>query len=248
MLTNDVFAYVWSGARLALRPVRNPEIPKLDTLLGIDMQKKAVCDNTSRFASRRPANNVLLWGVKGMGKSTLVRSSMLSAAQSSGGVLLAVEILRNDISTLPELYMNLRECQHKFIVFCDDLAFEPGDGGYRSLKAAMDGGIAGRPENVILYATSNHRNVVAEATAHRAGDHSPADALNDKLSLSDRFGLRLGFHEPDQELYLAMVRAHATAHAINLMPDELHKQALQWAMSHASRNGRTACNFIRSLV
>jgi hypothetical protein len=232
-------AFVWRGDEQRLVAV--PEVSRvdLDLLQGIERQKTILLDNTRAFSAGRPANNALLWGSRGTGKSSLVKA--VHAAVPS---LVLIEIHRDDIPTLPRLLGRLRASERRFLLFCDDLSFDAGEGAYKALKVLLDGGIEGRPENVLFYATSNRRHLInRDVIENEQGRAIHAnEAVEEKVSLSDRFGLWLGFHPIDQTTYLAMVKAYAEA--FDLEGDLTH-EALQWAVIRGSRTGRVAWQFIQ---
>jgi hypothetical protein len=212
-------------------------------------------ENTERFAKGLPANNALLWGARGMGKSSLVKASHAAinasyARNSKSGPLKLVEIHREDIESLPELMAIARASSFRFIVFCDDLSFDNDDTSYKSLKAVLDGGVEGRPENVIFYATSNRRHLMSRDMMEneRSTAINPGETVEEKVSLSDRFGLWLGFHRCSQDEFLAMVDGYVSYHKINVPADELRREALEWATTRGSRSGRVAWQFIQELA
>ncbi len=243
-----VNAFVWNAPSLRFTPVKQVNRIPLTLLKGIDQQQDKLVANTKRFARGIKANNALLWGARGTGKSSLVKA--VHADIASRHPLVLVEIHREDLASLPHL-LNALKNEHdarRFIVFCDDLAFESGEASYKSLKSILEGGIEGRPDNVIFYATSNRRHLMArEMIDNEQGTAiNPAEAVEEKVSLSDRFGLWLGFHSIDQDTYLAMVNGYADA--FGLLKDgsrkQLEKDSLTWAMGRGSRSGRVAWQFI----
>jgi len=234
-------AYSFYGG--VLIPIEKPNFTPLDLLVGINEQKQQLLDNTSRFAAGKSANNVLLWGAKGTGKSSLSKTVMLEQAASSYGHLKIIEFFKHDARFLLPVYLELRNLSTRFIIFCDDIAFSPENDDYRMFKVAMDGGLGGKPENVIMYATSNLRNIVSNATTDSS--NNPTDNLNDRLSLVDRFGLKMAFYLPNQDAYLQMVDVYADK--FNAKHPHLHAMALEFSLTKGSRNGRTALDFIRSL-
>ena len=256
-----VNAFVWNAPSLRFTAVKQVNRIPLTLLKGIDQQQDKLVVNTERFARGIKANNALLWGARGTGKSSLVKA--VHADVSSRHPLVLVEIHREDLASLPHLLNALKHdpeehnteknSTRRFIVFCDDLAFESGEASYKSLKSILEGGIEGRPDNVIFYATSNRRHLMArEMIDNEQGTAiNPAEAVEEKVSLSDRFGLWLGFHSIDQETYLAMVNGYADA--LGLLKDggvkdgrrkQLEKDSLTWAMGRGSRSGRVAWQFI----
>jgi uncharacterized protein len=222
-------------------PVLNVNRVDLSLLMGIDIVKELLLTNTMKFAKGLPANNALLWGARGMGKSSLVK-----AVAASAGVKL-IEIHREDINTLPELMRLLGGQTYRFILFCDDLSFDAGETSYKSLKAVLEGGVDGRPENVILYATSNRRHILSRDMIEneRSTAIHGSEAVEEKVSLSDRFGLWLGFHRASQDDYLLMVDSYAEYFKISLPKEQLHFDALQWATTRGARSGRVAFQFIQ---
>jgi uncharacterized protein len=208
-------------------------------------------ENTERFARGLPANNALLWGARGMGKSSLVKAAhaAVGTAHRTAGLKL-IEIHREDIESLPELMDLLREQRQRFIVFCDDLSFDAEDTSYKSLKTMLEGGIEGRPENVIFYATSNRRHLMARDMVEneRATAINPGEAVEEKVSLSDRFGLWLGFHRCSQDEYLAMVEGYVTRYRIPLAGEDLRREALEWSTTRGARSGRVAWQYVQDLA
>lgn len=245
--------YLWSATETRLKPVTRISRIDIELLKRVDSQRETLLDNTRRFALGEPANNALLWGARGTGKSSLVKAVHAAVNQEFAKAdtpVALIEIQREDIGTLPELLALLEATkERRFILFCDDLSFDTGDAAYKSLKAVLDGGIAGRPENVIFYATSNRRHLLARDMIEneQATAINPGEAVEEKVSLSDRFGLWLGFHNVDQDGYLDMVLGYAEHLGFALEPDELKRRALEWAMQRGSRSGRTAWQFIQSL-
>jgi predicted AAA+ superfamily ATPase len=207
-------------------------------------------ENTERFAKGLPANNALLWGARGMGKSSLVKAAHATVNAMVGGRLKLIEIHREDIESLPMLMALLRQSDFHIIVFCDDLSFDGNDASYKSLKAVLEGGIEGRPENVILYATSNRRHLLARDMIEneRSTSINPGEAVEEKVSLSDRFGLWLGFHKCSQDEYLEMVRGYSRHFGVTIDDAELERQALEWATTRGSRSGRVAWQFTQEIA
>ncbi|BAS00781.1 ATP-binding protein [Blastochloris viridis] len=242
-------AFVWQAASQHLQPVERVNRVAISLLKGIDRVRDTLLDNTARFASGLPANNALLWGARGMGKSSLVKAvhAEVVAARRAGDPLKLVEIHREDIESLPELMARLRPARCRFIVFCDDLSFDGGDTSYKSLKAALEGGLEGRPDNVLFYATSNRRHLIPRDMVdnERATAINPGEAVEEKVSLSDRFGLWLGFHNCSQDEYLTMVMAYAAHFRVPTPPDVLAREALEWAATRGNRSGRVAWQFIQ---
>jgi predicted AAA+ superfamily ATPase len=245
-------AFVWSSAKAALQPVPRVNRVEFALLRGIDRVRDQLLDNTLRFARGLPANNALLWGARGMGKSSLVKAvhAEVNRQRDQPGDrsrLKLVEIHREDIDSLPALMTLLRDAPHAFVLFCDDLSFDSDDTSYKSLKAVLDGGIEGRPANVVFYATSNRRHLMPRDMMdnERATAINPGEAVEEKVSLSDRFGLWLGFHKCSQDEYLEMVFAYAEAHGLEVPRDQLIADALEWSTTRGARSGRTAWQFIQ---
>jgi predicted AAA+ superfamily ATPase len=244
-------AFVWHpNGRLA--PVPHVSRVELGLLKGIDRMRDILIENTERFADGLPANNALLWGARGMGKSSLVKAAhaSINVNRKPADRLKLIEIHREDIESLPALMELLRSSPFYFIVFCDDLSFDGNDASYKSLKAVLEGGIEGRPENVILYATSNRRHLLAREMIEneRSTAINPGEAVEEKVSLSDRFGLWLGFHRCSQDEYLAMVRGYCGHYGIKLDDAELEREALEWSTTRGSRSGRVAWQFTQELA
>jgi len=244
-------AYIWSAATKKLEPVARVNRVEMFLLKGIDRMRDTLQENTERFAKGLPANNALLWGSRGMGKSSLVKAVHADVNQRiAKGMLKLVEIHREDIESLPALMALLRGAKEHFIVFCDDLSFDNNDTSYKSLKAVLDGGIEGRPDNVILYATSNRRHLLAREMVEneRSTAINPGEAVEEKVSLSDRFGLWLGFHKCSQDEFLAMVEGYVKHFRIPVEPEQLRREALEWATTRGSRSGRVAWQFVQDLA
>lgn len=244
-------AYVWHpDGRLAAVP-RVSRV-ELFLLKGVDRMRDILMENTERFANGLPANNALLWGARGMGKSSLVKAAhaSINADRKPADILKLIEIHREDIESLPALMEQLRASSFRFIVFCDDLSFDGNDASYKSLKAVLEGGIEGRPENVILYATSNRRHLLAREMIEneRSTAINPGEAVEEKVSLSDRFGLWLGFHRCSQDEYLAMVRGYCNHFGIKVDDEALEREALEWSTTRGSRSGRVAWQFVQELA
>ncbi len=261
-------AFVWQAEPPAFHPVEKVARVPLSLLKGLDHTTVQLVDNTDRFARGLPANNALLWGARGMGKSSLVKATHAEVAarllkttgkgKSKGSAkadpsaprLKLVEIHREDIHSLPACLAHMRASPHRFIVFCDDLSFDKDDTSYKSLKAVLEGGIEGRPDNVIFYATSNRRHLMPRDMVEneRSTAINPAEAVEEKVSLSDRFGLWLGFHNGSQDQYLDMVSGYVAHLGLDVAPDELRRQALEWAATRGARSGRVAWQFIQDLA
>jgi predicted AAA+ superfamily ATPase len=244
-------AFVWYPEGRKLAPVRRVNRVEMSLLKGIDRVRDLLVENTERFARGLPANNALLWGARGMGKSSLVKAAhaAIGTAHPRAGLKL-IEIHREDIESLPELMGLLRSAPQRFIVFCDDLSFDAEDTSYKSLKTMLEGGIEGRPENVIFYATSNRRHLMAREMVEneRSTAINPGEAVEEKVSLSDRFGLWLGFHRCSQDEYLAMVEGYVTRYRVPLAGEELRREALEWATTRGSRSGRVAWQYVQDLA
>jgi uncharacterized protein len=244
-------AFVWHPDGRRLAAVRRVNRVEMSLLKGIDRVRDLLVENTDRFARGLPANNALLWGVRGMGKSSLIKAvhAAVGAAHPAAGLKL-IEIHREDIESLPQLMELLRHAPQCFIVFCDDLSFEAADTSYKSLKTMLEGGIEGRPENVIFYATSNRRHLVARDMVEneRATAINPGEVVEEKVSLSDRFGLWLGFHRCSQDEYLAMVEGYVAYYRIPLAGAELRGEALEWATTRGARSGRVAWQYVQDLA
>jgi predicted AAA+ superfamily ATPase len=253
---NAAEAFVWQPQPESFSPVAQVNRVPIALLKSVTAMRDTLLANTERFARGLPANNALLWGARGMGKSSLVKAvhadvrARVMNNGSGGADLKLVEIHREDIATLPRCLSFLRGEAHRFIVFCDDLSFDAGDTAYKSLKAALEGGIEGRPANVIFYATSNRRHMMPRDMMEneRSTAISPSEAVEEKVSLSDRFGLWIGFHNCSQDEFLDMVRGYANYYGVVMDRKQLEEQALQWAMSRGSRSGRVAWQFIQGLV
>jgi uncharacterized protein len=243
-------AYVWHPDGKRLAPVPHVNRVEMSLLKGIDRVRDLLLENTERFAKGLPANNALLWGARGMGKSSLVKASHAAVNAAFGNRLKLIEIHREDIESLPDLMALIRGSTYRFIVFCDDLSFDAEDTTYKSLKALLEGGIEGRPDNVIFYATSNRRHLMSRDMMEneRSTAINPGETVEEKVSLSDRFGLWLGFHRCSQDEYLAMVDAYVKHHKIPTKGDALHHDALEWSTTRGSRSGRVAWQFIQDLA
>jgi uncharacterized protein len=242
-------AFVWHADGEHFQPVPVVNRVPLALLRGIDRTAAILLDNTRRFAAGLPANNALLWGARGMGKSSLVKAAHAEAACQAGSLKL-IEIHREDIASLPKCLAQMRASAKRFIVFCDDLSFDKDDTSYKSLKAVLEGGIEGRPHNVLFYATSNRRHLMPREMVEneRATAINPAEATEEKVSLSDRFGLWLGFHNASQDDYLDMVRAYALHFKLDVADADLVGEALEWSTTRGARSGRVAWQFIQDLA
>ena len=245
---SDAFIWHADGARLEGVPKVNRVA--LVLLKGIDRQAALLGDNTRRFAKGLPANNALLWGARGTGKSSLIKAVHAAINAEMPGSLALVEIHREEIPSLPTLLARLRDADRRCIIFCDDLSFDSDDTSYKSLKAVLEGGIEGRPDNVIFYATSNRRHLMPRDMIEneRSTAINPAEAVEEKVSLSDRFGLWLGFHACDQDTYLAIVRGYAQSYGLVAEGLDLDREANEWAVTRGARSGRVAWQFIQDLA
>jgi uncharacterized protein len=246
-------AFVWNARLGELTPVLKINRVDMVLLKGIDRARDTLIENTTRFASGLPANNALLWGARGMGKSSLVKAAHAYAnhnAEAGKLPLKLIEIHREDIESLPDLMTRIKSDPHRFIIFCDDLSFDGQDASYKSLKAALEGGVEGRPANVLLYATSNRRHLLPRDMIEneRSTAINPGEAVEEKVSLSDRFGLWLGFHKCSQDDYLDMVQGYVDNFGLKIAPDALRAQALEWATTRGYRSGRTAWQFTQDLA
>ena len=243
-------AFAWHAETGVLEPVVAVNAIDLGLLKGIDRVRDILIENTRRFAAGLPANNALLWGARGMGKSSLVKAVHASIATDRADALTLVEIHREDTPSLPHLLGRLRAMSRRFIIFCDDLSFDDRDTSYKSLKALLEGGIEGRPANVLFYATSNRRHLMPRDMIEneRSTAISPAEAVDEKVSLSDRFGLWLGFHGCTQDVYLEIVEGYVAHHGLAIAPEALRAEAIEWAMTRGARSGRVAWQFIQDLA
>ncbi|QRM55374.1 ATP-binding protein [Sinorhizobium sp. BG8] len=247
---NAADCFVWAPVRSYLQPVARPNRIDIDLIRGVDHVRDILVDNTVRFAKGLPANNVLLWGARGMGKSSLVKAVHALAGRETGTSLKLVEVHREDIATLPALMDILKIAPFPIIVFCDDLSFDHDDTSYKSLKAALDGGVEGRPDNVILYATSNRRHLLPRDMMENEQSTAinPSEAVEEKVSLSDRFGLWLGFYKCSQSEFLEMIDGYAAHFDLDVDRSQMHAEALEWSTTRGSRSGRVAWQFIQDLA
>ena len=244
-------AFVWHVDTNRLEAVTRVSRVDISLLQGIDRQKELLLENTRRFARGFPANNALLWGARGAGKSSLVKAAHAAINDEVPGRPLAlIEIHREDIPSLPTVLATLRPAPRRFILFCDDLSFDGQDAAYKSLKAVLEGGVEGRPENVLFYATSNRRHLMPRDMIdnERSTAINPGEAVEEKVSLSDRFGLWLGFHNADQPTYFAMVEGYARRYGIDIEPERLRAEAVEWSVTRGGRSGRVAWQFIQDLA
>lgn len=247
---NAADVFVWSPTRQHVQPVKRPNRIEIDLIRGVDHVRDILVDNTVRFARGLPANNVLLWGARGMGKSSLVKSVHALAAKETASGLKLIEVHREDIATLPQLLDVLKDAPFPSIIFCDDLSFDHDDTSYKSLKAALDGGVEGRPDNVLLYATSNRRHLLPRNMIENEQSTAinPSEAVEEKVSLSDRFGLWLGFYKCSQSEYLEMIDGYARHFGLDIPQEQLHGEALEWATTRGSRSGRVAWQYVQDLA
>src|SRR5215216_6880081 len=243
-------AFVWHADREWLEPVPTVNRVPIGLLRGIDRVRDILLENTERFAAGLPANNVLLWGARGTGKSALVKAAHAAVNEAQSGTLALIEIHREDIPSLPRLLSLVRDSGRRCLLFCDDLSFDQNDTSYKSLKAVLEGGIEGRPANVVLYATSNRRHLMPRDMIEneRSTAINPAEAVEEKVSLSDRFGLWLGFHNLDQDTYQAMIEGYANHYKLGVPVESLRKQAIEWSVTRGARSGRVAWQFIQEVA
>lgn len=246
---NVASAFVWHVGPERLEPVAEINRVDLDLLVGINRSRDTLLENTRRFAQGYAANNALLWGARGMGKSSLVKA-VHGALLADHPDLKLVELQREDLPSVARLLNHLRGSEHRFILFCDDLSFSHDDQHYKSLKAVLDGGIEGRPENVVFYATSNRRHLMPRDMIEneRSTAINPSEAVEEKVSLSDRFGLWLGFHPCDQDEYLAMIEGYCAAYGVQADADTLRAEAVEWQATRGARSGRVAWQFFTDLA
>jgi hypothetical protein len=242
--------FVWHADGGWLEPVAEINRVELTLLKGIDRVRDVLLDNTQRFADGLPANNALLWGARGMGKSSLVKAVHATINARRPNSLALIEIHREDIPSLPQLLSLLRDNPRRAILFCDDLSFDARDTTYKSLKAVLEGGIEGRPPNVVFYATSNRRHLMSREMIEneRSTAIHPGEAVEESVSLSDRFGLWLGFHSCDQDTFFAMIDGYAAALGLTVDPVDLHAQAIEWSLTRGARSGRVAWQFVQDLA
>ena len=246
----DADAFVWHAHPERLEAVHVVNRVDIALLQGIERQRETLLENTRRFARGLPANNALLWGARGTGKSSLVKAVHAAVNRDEPDALALVEIHRDDIPTLPRLLGRLKESDRRCILFCDDLSFDAKDSSYKSLKAVLEGGVEGRPVNVVFYATSNRRHLMARDMTEneRSTALMPGEEVEEKVSLSDRFGLWLGFHNLDQSTFLKIVEGYARAFDLGIELSRLHAEAIEWSMGRGSRSGRVAWQFVQDLA
>ncbi|WP_367890184.1 ATP-binding protein [Rhodobacter calidifons] len=242
-------AFVWHTGPDRLEPVAQVARVDLSLLVGVNRARDTLLENTRHFAAGLPANNALLWGARGMGKSSLVKA-VHAAVRAEGHDLKIVELSREDLPSVQRLLAHLRAAPHRFLLFCDDLSFSHDDQHYKSLKAVLDGGIEGRPENVLFYATSNRRHLMPRDMIEneRSTAINPSEAVEEKVSLSDRFGLWLGFHPCSQDDYLEMIRGYCAAHGVQIPEERLRAEAVEWQATRGARSGRVAWQFFCDLA
>lgn len=243
-------AFVWHADPDWLEPVTKVNRVEIDLLQGIEQQREILLDNTRRFARNLPANNALLWGARGTGKSSLVKAVHATVNEETPGALALVEIHREDIPSLPRLLRLLQASGRRCVLFCDDLSFDAEDQTYKSLKAVLEGGVEGRPDSVVFYATSNRRHLMARDMIdnERSTAINPGEAIEEKVSLSDRFGLWLGFHNVDQTTFMAMIQAYADRYELPIDAEALRAEANEWSVTRGARSGRVAWQFIQDLA
>lgn len=241
--------FLWHVAPDRLDPVADISRVDISLLIGIDRARDILLENTRQFAKGLPANNVLLWGARGMGKSSLVKAAH-AAVLAEAPALKLIEVQREDLPSIGRLLNLLRDADARFVLFCDDLSFSHDDAHYKSLKAVLDGGIEGRPENVVFYATSNRRHLMARDMIEneRSTAINPSEAVEEKVSLSDRFGLWLGFHPCDQDAYFAMIRGYCDAYGVVIDDEEMHREAVEWQQTRGARSGRVAWQYFVDLA
>lgn len=246
---NAAQAFVWHVEPDRLEPVERVNRVDLALLIGVNRARDTLLENTLQFARGLPANNALLWGARGMGKSSLVKAVHAEVLRQ-GHPLGIVEVQREDLPSIGRLLNWLRGTDRRFVLFCDDLSFSHDDQHYKSLKAVLDGGIEGRPENVIFYATSNRRHLMPRDMIEneRSSAINPSEAVEEKVSLSDRFGLWLGFHPCSQDEYLAMIRGYCDAYGLEIAEDVLRAEAIEWQATRGSRSGRVAWQYFTDLA
>ena len=243
--------YLWSAENFSLIPVKTINAIDIDLLKGIDHTKSILIENTKQFSSGYPANNVLLWGARGMGKSSLVKSVHREISlKNKKKRLILIEIYRDDIKTLPLLISQLNSYDHRFIIYCDDLSFNENENNYKSLKTVLDGGIMERSQNIIFYATSNRRHLMPRSMIENESSTSisPSESVEEKISLSDRFGLWLGFYQCSQSDYLDIVNTYASYYKFKIDDNDLKNLAIEWSVTRGSRSGRVAWQFIQDLA
>lgn len=250
VIPDNINAFVWNADDLQLVPVTEINRLELKQLIGIEKARETLLINTRQFANGYPANNALLWGARGMGKSSLVKAVHGHVSKETKDVLVLIEIHREDLASLPTLLSILRNNKRQFILFCDDLSFDAHDSSYKSLKAILEGGIEGRPRNVLFYATSNRRHLMPRDMIEneRSTGINPGEAVQEKVSLSDRFGIWLGFHNCDQETFFKIVEDYAEYYDLQISRRTLRQEAQEWSMTRGARSGRVAWQYIQDLA
>ena len=245
----DAQGYIWEAQLRKLQKIEEIERLPLSCLEGIEQQKQQLLENSRAFAKGLRANNALLWGARGTGKSSLLKA-VHGALLSEGLDCAIVEVQREDIQDLPYIMQVLKQSNRRFILFCDDLAFEEADSSYKSLKAVLEGGLSGRPDNIVFYATSNRRHLMPRQMIdnERGSAINPSEAIEEKISLSDRFGLWIGFHSVDQETYLTMIETYVAFYKLPVELEQVKSEALTWCIGRGHRSGRTAYQFIIHLA
>lgn len=243
-------AYIWRTSPDRLDPARSISAVPIDLLVGVERSRDTLLDNTRRFAEGLPANNALLWGARGMGKSSLVKAAHAAVCRAVPGKLALIEIQRDDIPTIDRLLGLLRGVDHRFLLYCDDLSFDNDDTHYKSLKAVLDGGVEGRPDNTIFYATSNRRHLMPRDMIEneRSSGINPSEATEEKVSLSDRFGLWLGFHPCSQDDYLEIINGYCKALNLKVDAETVRAEAIEWRQTRGSVSGRVAWQFVTDLA
>jgi uncharacterized protein len=253
VIENDLSTYdafVWHPETCALPPVPKVNHIPLEMLQGIDLQKEILLKNTQQFADGFSANNALLWGARGTGKSSIVKAIHAHINAQKPHNLMLIEIHREDLETMPDLLKALSHTTRRCVLYCDDLSFDTGDASYKSLKAVLEGGLEGRPENVIFYATSNRRHLMPRDMIEneRSTAIHPSESVEEKVSLSDRFGLWLGFHNMDQETYFACISAYIDAHGLKISEEDWKAEAIEWTVTRGGRSGRVAWQYIQDVA
>ncbi len=240
-------AFIWEPARNHFSIVSSISTVDIPLLKGMDQEIKKVTINTKSFLDGKLANNVLVWGARGMGKSTLIKS-IVKDASAKNKILKIIEVSRDDISQVNKLFKLIKNIKKKFIIFCDDISFDDNETSYKSLKSLLDGGLIGDAKNILIYATSNRRHLLSRKTGKRDNFVRWEEELDERISISDRFGISIGVYECDQNLYLEIVRSYAKSFDLNIATKELDKKAIEWQVQRGSRSGRVAKQFIISLL
>lgn len=251
LVITNANGYLWDAENFHLIPINNINAVNLSLLKGIDHTKKILLDNTMQFSEGYSANNVLLWGARGMGKSSIIKSVHKEICKNTlNKRLILIEIYRDDINSLPKLITELQQLKHQFIIFCDDLSFDNNETTYKSLKTILDGGIMEKSKNILFYATSNRRHLMPRSMIENESSTSisPSESAEEKISLSDRFGLWLGFYQCSQDNYLEIVKSYADEFKFEINVNELNKLAIEWSVTRGSRSGRVAWQFIQDLA